>query len=91
MSDKPFVISQEFKITFTQDADCCSNEDQFITVKTDNGGGGDFFVIETQRWAFDCIEDLVRILYEFKNKHDKIKIKDVKNLGLDENVCTTNV
>ena len=91
MSDKPFVISQEFKITFTQDADCSSTEDQFITIKTDNGGGGDFFVIETQRWAFDCIEDLVRILYEFKNKHDKIKIKDVKNLGLDENVCTTNV
>ena len=91
MSDKPFVIDQELKITFTQEKDCCSNQDQFITIKTQNGGGGDFFVIETERWAFDCIEDLVRILYDFKNKHDKINIKDVKNLGLDENVCTTNV
>jgi hypothetical protein len=76
MSDKPFIIDQEFKITFTQDNDCCTNDDQFITIKTQNGGGGDFFVIETQRWAFDSIEDLVRILYQFKNKHDRIKIEE---------------
>jgi hypothetical protein len=76
MSDKPFIIDQEFKITFTQDKDCCTNDDQFITIKTQNGGGGDFFVIETQRWAFDSIEDLVRILYQFKNKHDRIKIEE---------------
>ena len=76
MSDKPSIIDQEFKITFTQDKDCCTNDDQFITIKTQNGGGGDFFVIETQRWAFDSIEDLVRILYQFKNKHDRIKIEE---------------
>jgi hypothetical protein len=76
MKNKPIIIEQEFKMTFTQDKDCCSSEDQFITIKTQNGGGGDFFVIETQRWAFDCIEDLVRVLYQFKNKHDRIKIED---------------
>lgn len=76
MTNKPFIIEQEFEMTFTQDKDCCSSEDQFITIKTQNGGGGDFFVIETQRWAFDCIEDLVRVLYQFKNKHDRIKIED---------------
>jgi hypothetical protein len=73
MSDKPFVISQEFSMTFTQDKDCCSLEDQFITIKTQNGGGGDFFVIETDRWAFDRLEELMRILYKFKHEHDKIK------------------
>lgn len=76
MKNKPIIIEQEFEMTFTQDKDCCSSEDQFITIKTQNGGGGDFFVIETQRWAFDCIEDLVRVLYQFKNKHDRIKIED---------------
>jgi hypothetical protein len=76
MKNKPIVIEQEFEMTFTQDKDCCSIEDQFITIKTENGGGGDFFVIETQRWAFDCIEDLVEVLYQFKDKHDRIKIED---------------
>ena len=76
MKNKPIIIEQEFEMTFTQDKDCCSSEDQFITIKTQTGGGGDFFVIETQRWAFDCIEDLVRVLYQFKNKHDRIKIED---------------
>jgi hypothetical protein len=79
MKNKPIIIEQEFEMTFTQDKDCCSSEDQFITIKTQNGGGGDFFVIETQRWAFDCIEDLVRVLYQFKNKHDRIKIEDKIN------------
>ena len=65
MKNKPIIIEQEFEMTFTQDKDCCSSEDQFITIKTQNGGGGDFFVIETQRWAFDCIEDLVRVLFQF--------------------------
>ncbi len=79
MTNKPFIIEQEFNITFTQDKDCCSVEEQFITIKTENGGGGDFFVIETQRWAFDSIEDLVNLLTQFKDKHDKIKIEeDVK-------------
>ena len=76
MKNKPIIIEQEFEMTFTQDKDCCSSEDQFITIKTQNGGGGDFFVIETQRWAFDCIEDLVEVLYQFKDKHDRIKIED---------------
>jgi hypothetical protein len=79
MTNKPFIIEQEFNITFTQDKDCCSGEEQFITIKTQNGGGGDFFVIETQRWAFDSIEDLVNLLTQFKDKHDRIKIEeDVK-------------
>ena len=79
MTNKPFIIEQEFNITFTQDKDCCSGEEQFITIKTQNGGGGDFFVIETQRWAFDSIEDLVNLLTQFKDKHDKINIEeDVK-------------
>lgn len=81
MSDKTFfmshinanLLSQSFEMTFAQDSDCCTTEDQFITIKTDNGGGGDFYVIETKRWAFDTIEELLEIINKFKEKHDKIK------------------
>jgi len=67
------ILSQEFKMTFAQDADCNSTEDQFLTIKTDNGGGGDYYVIETERWAFDSIDELIEIINKFKEKHEKIK------------------
>ena len=63
MIKKAEILSQEFKVTFAQDADCNSTEDQFLTIKTDNGGGGDFYVIETERWAFDSIDELVEPLF----------------------------
>jgi hypothetical protein len=73
MMKKAELLSQEFQMTFAQDADCQTTEDQFLTIKTDNGGGGDFFVIETQRWAFDSIDELMVLFNQFKEKHDKIK------------------
>jgi hypothetical protein len=73
MIKKAEILSQEFKMTFAQDADCNSTEDQFLTIKTDNGGGGDFYVIETERWAFDSIDELVELINKFKEKHEKIK------------------
>jgi hypothetical protein len=77
MEKKPEILSQEFKMTFTQDSDCNSIEDQFLTIKTDNGGGGDYYIIETERWAFDSIDELVEVLNKFKEKHEKIEEKDL--------------
>ena len=73
MVKKAEILSQEFKVTFAQDADCQTTEDQFLTIKTDNGGGGDFYVIETKRWAFDTVEEIIELLNQFKEKHLKIK------------------
>lgn len=70
---KANLLSQTLEITFTQEADCCSTEEQYLTIKTENGGGGDFYVIETKRWSFDTIEEIVDTLTQFKNKHLKIK------------------
>jgi hypothetical protein len=70
---KANLLSQSFEMTFAQDSDCCTTEDQFLKIKTDNGGGGDFYIIETTRWAFDTIDELVEILNRFKEKHEKIK------------------
>lgn len=70
---KANLLSQTLEMTFTQEADCCTLEEQYLTVKTDNGGGGDFYVIETKRWAFDSIDEIINILNEFKEKHLKIK------------------
>lgn len=81
--DKPVLISQDFQMTFTQEADCCDfngcdlNE-QYITIKTQNGGGGDFYVIETERWAFDSITELIMTLKRFEAAHSLIKAKELE-------------
>ena len=81
MSNKTFfmnqikanLLSQTLEMTYTQEADCCTTEEQYLTIKTDNGGGGDFYVIETKRWAFDTVEEIIELLNQFKEKHLKIK------------------
>jgi hypothetical protein len=74
---KKYLLSQELQMTFTQDADCCDGNEQYLTIKTQNGGGGDFYVIETERWAFDNIPELVQTLMRFYNKHKKIESKEL--------------
>ena len=76
--NEPWLLAQEFKMTFTQDGDCCDSEEQYLTIKSDNGGGGDFFVIETKRWAFDNIPELVKILMRFHAKHSIVKSKELE-------------
>jgi len=70
----PFSTT-EFKMTFVQDADSGQGNhgDQELEVFIDNGGAGDYYIIKTDRWAFDKIEELIDLLKAFKAKHDKIK------------------
>lgn len=76
---KTYLLGQAFEMTFTQEADCCDSGDgQFLKIKTENGGGGDFYVIETERWAFDNIPELVTILMRFYTKHQQIKSKELE-------------
>lgn len=75
---KQFLLSQEFEMTFTQEADCCDDKEQYITIKTQNGGGGDFYVIETERWAFDNIPELITTLMRFYTKHKLIQSKELE-------------
>ena len=49
------------------------DEIQELNINVEDCGGGDYFVIKTDRWAFDTIEDLIDLLQKFKTKHEKIK------------------
>jgi hypothetical protein len=75
---KAWLLTQQFQMTFTQDSDCCDSNEQYLTIKTQNGGGGDFYVIETERWAFDNIPELINILKRFQTKHSLIKSKELE-------------
>ena len=76
--NKPVLLSQDFQMTFTQEADCCDLQEQYLTIKTQNGGGGDFYVIETERWAFDSITELIMTLKRFEAAHSLVKAKELE-------------
>lgn len=46
------------RVVLTQDKDCCDMGDdvQEMTVTVEDGGGGPFLVIDTERWALDLTE-----------------------------------
>ena len=70
-------INEDIKliINYTQDSDCMQNDNlgQNLTIRTESDGVADsYFIIETDRWAFDDIQEFIDILTKFKNKYDKL-------------------
>jgi hypothetical protein len=50
-------LVQSAKIVYWQDADNCPEDGgQELVVHTEDGGGGPYIVIATQRWAIDVDE-----------------------------------
>lgn len=60
MTAEPKVV--EWRKTLEQDGDCWSSEPQNLVVSMTDGGGGAYFVIETARWAFNDLDELVEML-----------------------------
>lgn len=50
------------------EADESGNGDQMFTISTEDAGAGIYYVVSTQRWAIDEIDDLIHILQDFKSK-----------------------
>lgn len=57
----------KMSVEYIQDSDNYKDNDieNTLTIGTEPGG---YFYISTKRWAFDSIEELINILYDFKNK-----------------------
>lgn len=75
MKEKKDEISID-KVTyeFSQNGDSCQdNVDnaQSIKIETENAGAGDYYVISTERWAFDDIKSLVKLIRKIKLQKEK--------------------
>lgn len=55
-------IGADVSVTFTQEGDSINDGEQFLTVKIMDAGGGAYFVINTEGWAFDKPEELTEVL-----------------------------
>jgi len=61
---------EQLQLNYSQDSDVCdSNDVQNIQITFEDGGGGHFMTIKTERWAFDTVEELESFL---KNIHDLV-------------------
>lgn len=68
MAIKPII--EGGRITYYQEADSNSSNHQFVNINIEDAGGGKFFVIETDRWAFDSIEEFIALLKDTAEKFD---------------------
>jgi hypothetical protein len=64
------------KITYSQNPDNCSGENDFqeLTLETRDGGGGKYINIHTNEngWSIDNEDDLLQIIKHFKSSYENI-------------------
>ena len=63
------IVVSDIKVTYLQKSDGNDvNDIQELNLSTSDNGGGTYFIIETERWAFDDLNDLINIFNDFKQR-----------------------
>lgn len=55
-------------VQYLQGGDTIDGDIQTLEIKAEDGEGGLFYVIKTERWAFDSIDELKRVLEDFEKR-----------------------
>lgn len=67
MENKQDFTKAKVLAEYTQDGDCAANESiNIIRIETEDCGAGGYFVIKTDRWAFDSIDEIINLINDFK-------------------------
>ena len=75
---------ESMKLVFSQRGDTIEPTAQILVVEIENTGGGCFFVLNTERWSFDAMDDLRAVLQQAEKAMDFIRrVND--ELGTEEN------
>jgi len=63
-------VDVKYEVTYSQESDSAddSNDFQFLKINNHNEGGGDYYIIETERWAVNEIDELIELLNDFKKR-----------------------
>ena len=65
------VMIAGLEATYYQDGDCMGEEEaNELKIKTADGGGGTFYVIETERWAISSIDELKMLIEDFIKRYE---------------------
>lgn len=55
-------------VVYAQQCDLHSNNYQNLKISMEDSGGGFYYIIETERWAINDIDELINVLTDFKNR-----------------------
>jgi hypothetical protein len=60
---------QKITIEYNQEGDSVLDGlDQTLEISTEDAGSGHYYVIKSDRWAFDSPEELISILNDFEQR-----------------------
>ena len=66
---------QKITIEYNQEGDSVLDGlDQTLEISTEDAGSGHYYVIKSDRWAFDSPDELIKILNDFEQRL-KLKTK----------------
>jgi len=66
-SEQPVAVNKVC-VEYTQEADDNSSEVQLLEISTEDAGGGVYYILKTERWAFDNLNDLIKVLQDFEKR-----------------------
>ena len=66
-SEQPVAVNKVC-VEYTQEADDNSSEVQLLEISTEDAGGGAYYILKTERWAFDNLNDLIKVLQDFEKR-----------------------
>ena len=60
----------ELKALYEQESDSCASNDmgQDIEISTQDAGGGIYYIIKTERWAFENVKELADLVKDFQKR-----------------------
>lgn len=61
-------VLERLSAFYSQEEDCngrCGHDFQHIEISTEDGGGGKYFILKTERWSFDSAQNLLRLIADF--------------------------
>ena len=66
-SEQPVAVNK-VSVEYTQEADSNSDGLQFLEVSTEDAGAGVYYILKTERWDFDNLNDLIKVLNDFEKR-----------------------
>jgi predicted nuclease of restriction endonuclease-like (RecB) superfamily len=66
--EKNLTVVSKITIKYSQENEIEEDADDNLEITIDHLGGGFYYVINTKRWAFNDIDELINVLNDFKSK-----------------------
>lgn len=70
----PRLEAIQLTATYSQQADSMAYQqtEQYLEIKTEDAGGGMYYIISTERWAVGDLDELIETLKDFRTKVERI-------------------